>query len=378
MTLSGCTDDVQNDAFEIEPEFAVAEPTPTPVPPPVTLVPWEGHVYHLFFNEVIAFPDIAFPDQTNPYGLDDFMLTVNEFNLILEGLHRNGFILVGMHEVWSEYTNLYGQQRMQRNTLILPYGRTPITITFDNLTFHHEPYNAFMHRYIIGEDGEVWAEGIDRNGNRLISQDYTVITILDNFIRNNPDFTHTGARGGIAQTGLHGILGYRTQDSFTDDSEEFRLNRMKEIARVRPVIDRLNETGWYWASQSWGHIRLDTASLDAVIHDAERWANEVGSLVGDTDILIYAHGGRLDGGDLWVDNVGPAARHYINELGFRMFAAIGPSPFYMLREDVPAVMMDRMAIDGMTLRRARDRFMMFFDAEEVFDPLRPHGEVLWD
>ncbi|MCL2426208.1 MAG: hydrolase [Oscillospiraceae bacterium] len=401
VAVTGCLDNnTQDDSPDASPEFfdtsetpdnsgisdspgTVVSPTPdpTPTPPPVNLVAWEGDVEHLFFHEVIAFPDIAFPNRTDPHRLDDYMVTVNEFNLILESLHRNGFIIVGMHDVWSEFTNVYGQQEMRRNTLMLPENRRPIILTFDDLTFHLEPYDAFMHRYIIGPDGEVWAEGVDRNGNPLISQDYTAITILDRFIRNHPDFSHNGARGGIAQTGLFGILGYQTQTNINIDTEEFRLNRMKEIARVRPVIERLNETGWYWASHSWGHIRFDASTLDQVIQDAERWENEVGSLVGRTTIMIYAHGGRLDGatgGDVWVDNVGPAARHYIDELGFRMFASVGPTPFVMIRQDVPAVMMDRMAVDGITLRNARDRFLRFYDAAEVFDPLRPHGEINWD
>jgi len=40
--------------------------------------------------------------------------------------------------------------------------------------------------------------------------------------------------------------------------------------------------------------------------------------------------------------------------------------------------MDRMNSDGITLRRARDRFMRFYDAKLVFDPLRSSEyETLW-
>lgn len=42
---------------------------------------------------------------------------------------------------------------------------------------------------------------------------------------------------------------------------------------------------------------LDTKSLQTVINDTERWADEVGSLVGPTQILFYPHGGRPDGDD---------------------------------------------------------------------------------
>ena len=366
-------------APEPSPTPTPAPPTPEPSPTPVNLVEWPdtNPVEHIFFHEIIAFPELAFPNRVDAFRLDDYCITVNEFNAILESLHRNNYILVNMHEVWTEFTNENGVNRMRRNVLMIPEGKKPIILSFDDLTFHLDPVNAFMHRYIIGPDGEIWGEGIDPDGEPIISQDYATITILDKFIRENPDFSHNGAKGCIAQTGLHGILGYRTQTDRDDTSEEFRLNRMSEIARVRPVIERLHETGWYFASHSWGHIRFDNSSFERVVQDGDRWNDEVGSLIGDTTIMIYAHGGRLDGGDVWRDNVGPAARHYIDEFGFRMFASVGREPFTLVRSDVPAVMMDRMAADGITLRRARERFLRFYDAIEVLDHHRPDYEVTW-
>jgi len=271
--------------------------------------------------------------------------------------------------------------------MMLPEGKKPIILSFDDLTFHLEPVNAFMHRYIIGPDGDIWAEGIDPGGNPIITQDLAAITILDKFVRENPDFSHNGAKAAIAQTGLHGILGYATQTDSNNNSEEFRLKRMQEIARVRPVIERLNETGWYWASHSWGHIRFDNSSLDWIRADAERWNEEVASLIGDSTIMIYAHGARLDGNDVWAETAGPALSFYVNELGFRMFASVGDEPFSLIRSDVPAVLMDRMNVDGIALRgpqlvirndMRRGDYEMFYDVREVFDPLRPTGETDWD
>lgn len=357
-------------------------PTPDPTPEPVNLVEYDPSlpVEHLFFHEVIAYPELAFPNRTDANRLDDYMITVHEFNNILESLYRNNFVLVDMNEIWSEFTNDNGQLRMRRNTLMIPEGKKPLVISFDDLSFYdYMEGDGFMRRYIIGSDGEIWAEGVDPSGNPVVTQDLAVITILDKFVRDNPGFSHNGAKGCIAFTGYEGILGYRTQTERDNNTEAFRLNRMQEIARVRPVVERLKETGWYFASHSWGHIRLENMSLNGVIADAARWEEEVGSLVGNTVIFIYPFGSRLDGNDVWRDTAGPALRHYVDELGFRMFASVGSEPFTRIRTDVPAVMMDRMNSDGITLRRARDRFIRFYDAREVFDPLRPTGiETLWD
>jgi len=358
-------------------------PTPTPSPTPLVLVEYYGDVEHLFFHEVIAYPELAFPNRTDAYTLDDYMITVNEFKAVLDNLHRKNFVLVSMHDVWEEFTSESGRQRMRRiEPLMLPEGKKPIVLSFDDLTFHLEPVNGFMHRYILGADGEIWAEGIDPAGNPIVTQDLTAITVLDKFIRENPGFSHNGAKGCIAQTGLHGILGYRTQTDSNDDSEAFRLNRAKEIARVKPVIERLNETGWYWASHTWGHIWIENASIGLIERDAERWNDEVASLIGDTIILIYSHGSRLDGNDVFRETAGPALSHYVNNLGFRMFASVGREPFWRARTDVPAVMMDRMAVDGITLRSvvatsAYERHLRFYDARDVFDPLRPNGPTNW-
>jgi len=351
---------------------ATASPSPTPTPEPeVELFRYTGVVEHIFFHEVIAWPELAFDGDSGQKGYDDNMVTVSEYNKILQSLHRNNFILVDLNDVWSEYTNEDGARRMRKNTLMLPEGKKPLVISFDDLSFYkYMAGDGFMEKYIIGDDGEIWASGIDPNGNPIISQDHAAITLLDKFVRENPGFSLGGAKGCIALTGYEGILGYRTHTDRGNDTQEFKLNRMQEIARVRPVVQRLKETGWYFATHSFGHINLETASLEKVKDDANRWLNEVGSLVGETKIFIYPFGTRLDGNDVW--DTGPALRFY-HELGFRIFASVGREPFTRIKPDIAAVMLDRMNCDGITLRNRRERFLRFYDAREVFDPSRPSG-----
>ena len=350
--------------------------TPEPTPKPVVLAPYDGVVEHIFFHEVIAYPELAFDGDGNQKGYDDNMVTVNEYQKILESLHSNDFILIDLNDVWSEFTNENGNVRMLRNTLMLPEGKKPIVISFDDLSFYaYMAGDGFMERYIVGNDGNIWAEGFDKNGERIVTQDLAAVTILDKFVKENPDFSHNGAKGCIALTGYEGILGYRTQNDTESDSEAFRLNRMQEIARVKPVVQRLKETGWYFATHSYGHVNLENMSLAGVQTDAERWLDEVGSLVGDTKIFIYPFGTRLDGND--VDATGPAFWYY-QELGFRIFASVGREPYTQIKSDSTAVILDRMAVDGYSLRQRRERFLRFFDAQDVFDPLRPSEyDVNW-
>lgn len=340
-----------------------------PSAPPPRLVEYDGVVEHLFFHEVIAYPELAFNGNSMQRGYDQNMVTVGEFNKMLESIYENGYILVDLNDVWSEYAQEDGSVRMQRNTLMIPEGKKPLVLSFDDISFYeYMRHDGFMEKLIIGSDGEIWATGYDPDGNEVVSQDFTVVTILDRFVREHPDFSLDGVKGCIALTGYEGILGYRTQTDRDIDTEAFRMNRMQEVARVRPVIQRLHETGWYFATHSFGHINLENASLDRVRDDAMRWLDEVGSLVGETQIFIYPFGTRLDGGDVY--ETGPAFRMY-HELGFRIFASVGIEPFSRIKPDIAAVVCDRMHADGITLRGERGRYMKFYDASEVFDPLRP-------
>ena len=355
-------------------------PTKAPGPalppePEAKLALYSGAVEHLFFHEVIAWPALAFDGDNMQRNYDTNMITVSEYMTILESLYRNGYILVDLNNIWSEFTDENGNQRMRKNSLMLPEGKKPLILTFDDLSFYsYMSGDGFMDRYIIGEDGDVWATGVDPNGQTIISQDLTVVTILDKFVKENPGFSFRGAKGCIALTAYEGILGYRTQLKSDSDTQSARLMRMQEIARVRPVVQRLKETGWYFSTHSYGHIWIDSVSFDEVRIDALRWMDEVSSLVGETKIFIYPYGSRLDGGDVW--DTGPALQFY-NDLGFRFFASVGYEPFSRIKPDIPAVMLDRMAVDGNTIRNRRDTFIRFFDVAEVFDQSRPNYGVSW-
>ncbi len=116
-------------------------------------------VEHLFFYPIIAYPQWAFHDcnasQDQRYGLDDWMVTVDEYNKILQSVYDKGYILVAMEDVWSEVTDETGTH-MVRNTLMLPEGKKPLVISFDDVNYY--PYmldEGFTSKLVVGEDGEI-------------------------------------------------------------------------------------------------------------------------------------------------------------------------------------------------------------------------------
>ena len=361
---------------------------PQPPPPPVA-GPTNQVVEHLFFHPVIAYPQWAWQDcpssQSQKMGLDDWMVTVEEYNKILQSVYDNGYVLVSMNDVWSEYTNDAGETRMRRNVLMVPEGKKPLIISFDDTNYYdYMLQEGFTSKLVIGEDGEIWAECTDPyTKETFLTQDMDAITILDKFIREHPDFSPDGVKGCLSLTGYQGILGYRTQndiDIAADDPARpaFDANRNAEREAVKPVIQRLKETGWYFGSHTWGHISLASAGMEWIQRDTKRWAEEVGSLVGPTQLLFYPHGARPDG-DKDQGDPGPQFR-WLQSQGFRIFASVGISSYEQVKSQISAVIVDRLHPDGTTLRSKKclDWYSQFYDAREIIDlEHRPDRPVGW-
>ncbi len=369
-----------------EPEIQEPEPPPVPVQEPYEIkdpteeregyVPWTGVVEHLFFHPVIAYPELAFDGDSQANGLDDFMVTVDEYEKILQSVYDKGYVLVDLGSVWSEKEGEEGP-RMIRNTLYLPEGKKPLVLSYDDTNYY--PYmleNGLTYKLVIGEDLKIASWGKDPEGNEVVSRDLDAIPILDKFVEEHPDFSPFGAKGCLSLTGYEGILGYRTQTDTKEWDDAKEANRQKEREAVQPIIEELRRTGWTFGSHTWGHIRLGDGNMTRIQADTQRWLDEVGSLVGETTILFYPHGERPDGND-WTFT-GPAFQ-YLQSQGFRVFCSVGVESFSFIKKDISAVICDRLHPDGTTLRHSRDRYLQFYDAKDIIDlTVRPQREVSWE
>ena len=367
---------------EPEPEpYTILDPTVQPeggVRDGVTYVPYDGVVEHLFFHPVVAYPELAFDGDSKSDGIDDWMVTAGEYLKILESVYEKGYVLVDIADCWSEQIDESGQPRMVKNTLYLPEGKKPLILSYDDVNYYEYMLaNGFTYKLIIGEDGKLWSWGKDPQGKEVVSRDLDAVTILDKFVEEHPDFSPFGAKGCLSLTGYEGILGYRTQTDSKSWTAEQEANRQKEIEAVKPIVAELKRTGWTFGSHTWGHISLNTRTFDTVTADMQKWFAEVGSLVGETSVLFYPFGGRLDGDD--VQQSGPAFR-WMQEHGFRIFCSVGIDSWSKCKSDISAVICDRLHPDGTTLRsaKARERYMKFYDAKDIIDlSVRPQREVGW-
>ena len=345
----------------------------------VTYEAYDGIVEHLFIHPVIAYPELAFDGDSQEKGLDDYMITATEFARILESVYERGYVLVDIADVWSEVTDESGQPKMVRNTLYLPQGKKPLILSYDDTNYYdYMLENGFAYKLILGEDGKIASWGLDPQGNEVVSRDLDAIPMLDKFVEEHPDFSPFGAKACLSLTGYQGILGYRTQtDRTVTWTAEREAARQAEIEAVKPIIAELKRTGWTFGSHTFGHIRLGTLSLEDIQADTQRWFDEVGSLVGETNVLFYPHGARPDGGD-W-QQTGPVFQ-YLQGQGFRILCSVGIESFSYIKKDVCAVICDRLHPDGTTLRSkyVDERYGQFYDVREIFDwDARPDYGVNW-
>ena len=369
-----------------EPEVQEPEPPPAPVQEPYEIgdpteeregyVPWTGIVEHLFFHPVIAYPELAFDGDAQADGLDDFMVTADEYKKILQSVYDKGYVLVDINSVWSETEGEDGQPEMVRNTLYLPEGKKPLVLSYDDTNYY--PYmleNGMTYKLVIGEDLKIASWGKDPQGSEVVSRDLDAIPILDKFVEEHPDFSPFGAKGCLSLTGHEGTLGYRTQTDTKEWDDAKEAVRQKEREAVQPIIEELRRTGWTFGSHTWGHIRLGSGNMTKIEADTQRWLDEVGSLVGETAVLFYPHGERPDGND-WTQT-GPAFQ-YLHSKGFRVFCSVGVESFSFIKKDICAVICDRLHPDGTTLRHSRDRYLQFYDAKDIMDvDVRPQREISW-
>ena len=333
-------------------------------------------VPHVFFHSLIVDKSKAFDGDRKQMSYNQVMTTVGEFEKILDILYEKGFVLVRIHDIAAmEKDESTGEYVMTPKDIMLPPGKTPIVMSQDDVCYYEYMVgDGFASRLVIGEDGRVTTEMDMDDGTSKVGH-YDLIPILNKFIDKHPDFSYKGAKAIIALTGYNGIFGYRTAPSYSENpTYEEDKKKATEIANA------LRADGWEIASHSWGHRHLGKESEEAFKTDCDKWQNEVETLVGETDILIYPFG--TDVGS-WHNYTNDNTRYvYLREQGFRYFCNVDSSAPYWVQIDKEYMRQGRRNLDGYRMWKdihdpENAKLKDLFDANEVYDKDRPTemGEI---
>ena len=339
------------------------------------LVLYDGPIKHIFFHPLIAFPELAFDGDYIAQGFDDWFITVKEFNKILDSLYKNDYILIDINYIYeekiefgdlnkpsdlsksdkSDVISSGSKKLITKRDLLLPPGKKPIIISIDDNNYYkYMKQNGVVHKLILDFKGNVSDYSITPDGKELISKENDIIPILNEFVKNHPDFSFRGAKGIIALTGYEGILGYRTDNPPAPNIEE-------EKQEAGKIIKRLKETGWTFACHGYGHLDAIKSSYETLKKDTQRWKDEVESLVGPTSVYIFPFGsGVLPGSE---------KSNYLRDAGFPIMCAVGNGDYIDYATDV--IYMDRIHIDGVAFKDRMPILKEMFEIDEVVDEVRP-------
>lgn len=328
-------------------------------------VVWEdpAGVSHLFFHSLVIDPETAFADAESGAGYLDFMITQEEFAAILDQLYENDYVLVSPHQL----ADVEDDGSVTPLELRLPEGKKPLVFSIDDVSYYeYMEGDGFATDLVVEDDGRVRNTYTDADGDTEVGS-YDVMGMVDDFVRENPDFSLDGARGVIALTGYDGVLGYRTSPSRHADSNP---DLEEDIATATEVADALKEEGWDFGSHTYGHINMTEASLGEVQADTERWRAEVEPIVGETDLLIYPFGADISDTAPYEGEV----FEYLKGQGFSFFFNVDGSTTAWMQWGEDYVRQARINIDGLSMAAAldgREVLDAFFDTESVLDPARP-------
>lgn len=330
---------------------------------------------HVYFQSLIVDTTRAFDgdSQENSYNQD--MTTVTEFKAILEALYANNYVLVSLHDIAVLGKNEAGEEVYVQGDIYLPAGKKPLVMSQDDVNYYDYMVDGnddgtpdaqgdgFACQLVLDENGAITCKYIDADGQELYG-DYDLVPILEAFIAEHPDFSYKGARAVLSVTGYEGVFGY---DTTASDKEALGDEAYaEEVKQATAVAKWLRDNGWEIASHSYNHAAYGYNEVNTVLADLERWESEVGSIVGETDILFYPFGIDIAGEEDYSGSKYDA----MYAKGFRYFCGTDSGEYWaQIKDDY--VRQDRRALNGYYMYWWPELLDDLFDAKTILDPARP-------
>ncbi|MBQ2604712.1 MAG: polysaccharide deacetylase [Acutalibacteraceae bacterium] len=315
---------------------------------------------HIFFHSLIVDNDLAFDNDEDEDGYNLYMTTVGEFEAILEQLYENNYVLVSPHDLYIQTADGFIP-----NELMLPIQKKPIVISQDDVNYYSYMTGDGFATKIVIKNGKPMCEYVLEDGSVSVGA-YDLIPILDDFVAKHPDFSYNGAKATIAVTGFEGAFGYH--NIIDPDSPEYQ----KECNAVRQIAEALKADGYVLASHSYGHIQCGSADVETLQKDTNDWSEQIGSLIGKTDVFIYPYGDDITS-DVSFDSYEKTPKFEIlYNAGFRYFLNVDSSRSAWMQTGTRYFRGARRNIDGYRMSHyPKEMSDLFSDVSLIFDDSRP-------
>lgn len=151
--------------FEAQKAQAVRYADPTTIP-------------HVFFHTLIADTSRAFDGDPEQGGYNQFMVSIKEFNAVLQSLYERGFVLVDIHDVAGPQQQADGSTKYVAGDIYLPAGKKPIVMSQDDVCYYEymtdsdgdgkpdKGGDGFASRLLV-QNGKLTCEYVDADGQTL-------------------------------------------------------------------------------------------------------------------------------------------------------------------------------------------------------------------
>ena len=238
-------------------------------------------VVNLSVQILIADPERAFVDPNYGGGYKRNFITTREFSNMLAELYNNGYVLVDMDDLVSE-ANGDGYSNYSAKTVSLPQNKKPLMITQTQVNYYTYMVDpdgdgiadkngaGFASRLIL-ENGELRNEMVTAEG-ETVTGNFDMVPILEDFIKEHPDFSYHGARPILAVTGYNGIFGYRNNT----------------LSEVTPILEALRDKGYTIAFYTFANADYNASTVSEISAELSRWEQRIVPVLGETDMLVYA------------------------------------------------------------------------------------------
>ncbi len=302
---------------------------------------FEGNIENFFTHQIINRPDLAFNAQ-NKYRFNFYRdcVTYTEFERFLTEMYNNNYVLV---DIYDCYKTIDG--KVYKKDLYLPKGKKPFILSFDDMSFDTKN-KGMSDKLILDKSGNIAT--FTQNNEIQIEYNKEAIPILENFLTIHPEFSFNGARGIICPTGYNGILGYR----INHDNPNYK----SEIEKVKPLVEKLKNLGYRFASHTFGHIQVGNVDINTLKKDTDRYSNEIIPIIGETNILSYPCGKFT---------TNEAKLNILKSAGFSIFLCVGTSKQEWFVGDM--LYLKRHVLDGGTMLKYRKQLLPIIDTTKIYD-----------
>lgn len=316
---------------------------------------YEGAVEHLAFETLMSFPERALDEKNNlSQEYDSTRITPQEFDMILEELYQNNFILIDIETLYS-----ITPEGASIKKLYLPQNKRPIILSFDNVTYKSNYQNlGNIDKIIVDRNNNLASYTTKKSIQDRIQNDNEFMLILENFIAEHPDFSFLNSRGIIFLTGENGILGYNTNSK----NSSSRVERK----RVLEVVQKLKTLGWKFGCNGYTFKKESSLSDIEFAKDINLWKKEIMDIVGFTPLFAYPYGTKSDS---------QTKSKILQDNGFQVLFTIDTTcPSSTINNN--SITFSRRFVCGETLRHNEEDFQHLFDCERVYD--HAHRNIIFN